>query len=157
MNSKNIMKGAILAICLIGMLVLPVAAAPVGQGANGQTSAIDQGLKDDLWNNHHQYRLQEFDLHVQRANSVISILNNHNIDTTQMQATLTTISGERATLDTALTNKDKEGLKTINADLLSLWKQFAQEMKDSIKAHYTAVRTTTASTTGTAGTTGSPF
>jgi hypothetical protein len=140
MNSKTIMKGAFLAFCLIGMLVLPAAAAPAVQATAGQTSAIDQGLKDDLWTNHHQYRLQEFDLHIQRSNSVIGILNKYNIDTTQMQATLTTISGERAALDTALTNQDKESLKTINADLLSLWKQFAQEMRDSVKAHYTAAR-----------------
>ena len=156
MNSKNIMKGALLAFCLIGMLVLPAAAAPAGQVTAGQASAIDQGLKDDLWANHHQYRLQEFDLHVQRANSVIGILNKYSIDTTQMQATLTTISGERAALDTALTNQDKESLKTINADLLSLWKQFEQEMKDSVKAHYTAARAAAkTSATKTAGTTAS--
>jgi len=154
MNSKNIMKGALLAFCLIGMLVLPAAAAPTGQGTAGQTSAIDQGLKDDLWANHHQYRLQEFDLHVQRANSVIGILNKYNIDTTPMQATLTKISGERAALDTALTNQDKASLKTINADLLSLWKQFAQETRDSVKAHYTATRAAAkASATKTVGTT----
>ena len=140
MNSQTILKGAFLAFCLIGMLVLPAAAAPAGQGAFGQKSVIDQGLKDDLWTNHHQYRLQEFDLHVQRANSVTGILKKYNIDTTQMQATLSTISGERAALDTALTNKDKEGLKTINANLVSLWKQFAQERKDCVKAHYTAAR-----------------
>jgi hypothetical protein len=142
MSSKNIMKGAFLAFCIIGMLVLPAAAAPTGQGATGKTSAIDQGLKDDLWNNHHQYRLQEFDMHVERANSVIGILNKYSIDTSQMQSTLATISDKRTSLDTALTNKDKGGLKTINADLLSLWKQFAQEMKDSVKAHYTAARAT---------------
>ena len=156
MNSKNIMKGALLAFCLIGMLVLPAAAASAGQGTTVQKAAIDQGLKDDLWANRHTYRLQEFDLHVQRANSVIGILNKYSIDTNQMQATLTTISGERAALDTALTNQDKESLKTINADLLSLWKQFEQEMKDSVKAHYTAARAAAkTSATKTAGTTAS--
>jgi hypothetical protein len=138
MNSNIILKGAFVAFCLVGMLVLPAAAAPAGQQTTG--NAIDQGLKDDLWANHHQYRLQEFDLNVQRANSVISILDKYSIDTTQVQATLTTITGERAALDTALTNKDTAGLKTINADLQSLWKQFAQETKDSVKAHYTAAR-----------------
>jgi hypothetical protein len=71
---------------------------------------------------------------------VIGILNKYSIDTSRMQSTLATISDKRTSLDTALTNKDKESLKTINADLLSLWKQFAQEMKDSVKAHYTAAR-----------------
>jgi hypothetical protein len=139
MISKTLMKGAFLALCLVGMLVLPAAAATGSQGTTGQ-AVIDQGLKDDLWANHHQYRLSEFDLHVERANSVIGILDKYSIDTTQMQATLTTISGERAALDTALANKDKAGLRTINANLVSLWKQFAQEMKDSVKGHYTTAR-----------------
>jgi hypothetical protein len=152
MNSKTITKGAFLTFCLIGMLVLPVAASTAGQATTGQASAIDQGLKDDLWANHHQYRLQEFDLHVQRADSVISILDRYYIDTTRMQVTLTTISGERAALDTALTNKDKDGLRTINANLVSLWKQFAQEIKESVRAHCTAARTALrASTPGNAG------
>jgi hypothetical protein len=139
MISKTLMKGAFLALCLVGMLVLPAAAATGGQGTTGQP-VIDQGLKDDLWANHHQYRLQEFDLHVQRANSVIGILDKYSIDTTQMQSTLTTISGERTALDTALSNKDKAGLRTINTNLVSLWKQFAQEMKDSVKGHYATAR-----------------
>jgi len=152
MNSKTITKGAFLTFCLIGMLVLPVAASTAGQATTGQVSAIDQGLKDDLWANHHQYRLQEFDLHIQRADSVISILDRYYIDTTQMQVTLTTISGERAALDTALTNKDKDGLRIINANLVSLWKQFALEMKESVRAHYTAARPALrASATGNTG------
>jgi hypothetical protein len=160
MNSKTILKGTLLAFCIIGMMVLPAAAAPAGQATPGQASAIVQGLKDDLWANHHTYRLQEFDLHVQRANSVITILDKYSIDTTPMQATLTTITGERAALDTALTNKDQAGLKTINANLETQWKQFVQETRDAVKAHYTAARAaakaarTSASgtTTGTAGT-----
>ena len=136
MNSKTLMKGAFLALCLVGMIVLPAAATTAGQATTGQASVIDQGLK--------------FDLHVERANSIIGILDKYNIDTTQMQATLTTISGERAALDTALANRDKAGLKTINANLVSLWKQFAQEMKDSVKGHYTAARV--AAKTGVTGT-----
>jgi hypothetical protein len=162
MNSKTIMKGAIIAFCIIGMLVLPAAAA--GQATTtGQASAIDQGLKDDLWASHHTYRLQEFDSHVTQANNVIAILGRNSIDTTRMQATLTTISGERSALDTALTNKDRDNLKTINAALVSDWKQFAQEMKDAVRAHYTAARAaakaariSAAGTTGTTGTTSGP-
>jgi len=91
MNANTTMKGALLALCIIGMLVLPAAAA--GQATTGQASAIDQGLRDDLWASHHTYRLQEFDSHVAQANNVIGILGKYSIDTTQMQATLTTISG----------------------------------------------------------------
>jgi hypothetical protein len=159
MNANTTIKGALLAFCIIGMLVLPAAAA--GQATTtGQASAIDQGLKDDLWASHHTYRLQEFDSHVAQANNVIGILGKYSIDTTQMQATLTTISGERAALDTALTNKDQTALKTINAALVADWKQFAQETKDAVKAHYTAARAAAkaarTSAAGTAGTTTSP-
>jgi hypothetical protein len=154
MNSKTIIKGAFIAACIIGMLVLPAAAA--GQATPGQASGVDQGLKNDLWANQQQYRLQEFDNHVQEANSVISILDKYNIDTTQMQATLSTISGERAALQTALTNEDRSGLKTVNTDLVSLWKQFMQEMRDSIKAQRTSAQSVaTAGSAGTADTTDS--
>ena len=157
MNSKTIMKGAFLAFCLIGMLVLPAAAAPTGPGTTVQKAAIDQGLKDDLWANRHLYRLQEFDLHVQRANSVITILNKYSIDTTQMQATLTTISSKRSALETALASKDKAGLKATNEELKTLWEQFRTEMKESVKAHVTAARAAAkaakTSATGKAGAT----
>ncbi|MEN6443975.1 MAG: hypothetical protein ABFC71_09525 [Methanoregula sp.] len=155
MNSKTLMKGAFLALCLIGVFVLPAAAATTAQASTGQASVIDQGLKDDLWTNHYQYRLQEFDLHVERANSVISALNTYGIDTTQMRATLATITGERAALDTAIANRDTAALKTINADLVPLWKQFIQEMKASVREHYAAARAAAKAGTDTvpAGTT----
>jgi len=133
MKAQTMLKGAFLTFCLIGMLAVPVAAAANGQGVNVQGQAIDQNLKDDLWANHHQNRLKEFDLHVQRATSVIGILDKYNIDTTKVQATLTTISGKRAALDDALTTKNREELKTINADLMSLWRQIRMDMRDSIK------------------------
>jgi hypothetical protein len=99
-------------------------------------STVEQGLKDDLWANHQQYRLQAFDMNVQRATGVISILNQYGIDTTACTGTLSTIGSKRSSLETALTNKDREGLKTINADLKTLWKQFRTEMRDAIKEHY---------------------
>ena len=157
MNSKNMIKGAFLAACIIGMMVLPAAAAPVGQAANGNAASIDQGLKDDLWSNHQQYRLQEFDLHVTQASNVIAILDKYSIDTTQMQATLTTISSKRSALETALASKDKAGLKATNEELKTLWEEFRTEMKESVKAHVTAARAAAkaakTSATGKAGAT----
>ena len=148
MNPNTLMKGTLLAFCLIGMLVLPATAA-------GQATGADQGLKDDLWASHEQYRLQTFDNHVQQANNVIGILGKYSIDTTQLQATLTTITGERAALSTALTGKDQASLKTINADLAADWKQFMQETKDAVKAHAAAARAAAkAAKTGTTGTSG---
>jgi hypothetical protein len=136
MNSNTILKGAFVAFCLIGMLVLPAAAAPVGQGTPPKVSTVDQGLKDDLWANHQQYRLQVFDMNVQRATSVISILNKYGIDTTASSGTLSTISGKRSALETALTNKDRNGLKTVNTDLKTLWQQVRTEVREEIKDHY---------------------
>ena len=136
MNKNTILKSAFIGFCLIGMLVLPAAAAPAGQGTTAKVSAVDQGLRDDLWANHQQYRLQAFDMNVQRATSVISILNKYGIDTTACTSTLSTISDKRSALETALTNKDKEGLKTVNADLKTLWQQFRTEMRDAIMDHY---------------------
>jgi hypothetical protein len=136
MNAQTMLKGAFLTLCLIGMLAVPVAASANGQGTHAQGQAIDQNLKDDLWANHHQNRLKEFDLHVQRAESVIGILEKYNIDTTKVQVTLATISGKRAALDDALKTRDREELKSINADLVSLWKQIRMDMRDSIKTHY---------------------
>jgi hypothetical protein len=150
MNSKNILKGTVLALCIVGMLALPATAAPVnGQGTNGN-AIVDQGLKTELWSNHVQYRLQEFDNHVQNANNIIGILNQYTIDTTQMQATLSTISGMRSELQTALQNQDKAGLKTINSQLMTLWQQFQTEKNQAIRSYYhTAQPLTSSGTTGT--------
>jgi hypothetical protein len=136
MKAHTMLKGVFLTFCLIGMLAVPVAAAAIGDEVNTQGQAIDQNLKDDLWTNHHQNRLKEFDLHVQRAESVIGILEKYNIDTTKVQATLEAISGKRSALDDALKTRDREELKTINADLVSLWKQIRIDVRDSIKTHY---------------------
>jgi len=134
MYTKTILKGTFVAFCLFGMLILPVAATSAGQATNNH--AIDQALKDDLWNNHQQYRLQRFDMNVQRANSVITILNKYGIDTTTCHSTLTTISSKRPALENALSDKNKEELKSVNAELKTLWDQFRQEIRDAIKAHY---------------------
>jgi len=147
MNTRTILKGTFIAFCLVAMLVLPAAAAPVAQGTNVKANAIDQGLKDDLWNNHIQNRLAEFDMHVQHATTVIGILNKYGVDTTQMQGTLDTFSGKRAELQTALTNKDKEALKTINSELRELRQEFLQEMKEAIRDHFGKVKA--AASTGT--------
>jgi hypothetical protein len=150
MNTNTILKGAFVAFCLIGMLVLPAAAAPAGQGTVAKVSTVDQGLKEDLWANHQQYRLQAYDMNVQRATSVISILNKYGIDTTACTGTLSTISGKRSALEAALTNKDREGLKTVNADLRTLWQQFRTQMRDAIRDHYSRKTSSSSIATATA-------
>ena len=146
MQKSTIMKGAIIACCLIGMLVLPAAAA--GQG----NAAIDPGLKNALWTEQGQHRLTVFDANVQHANNVIGILGQYNIDTTQMQATLAQITGERSALQAAFANQDREALKTVNQQLVTLWKQFRQGALTAVRDHYkTAAQARTTSTGSAAG------
>jgi hypothetical protein len=52
MNSATILKGAFLAFCLVSLLALPAAAAQTSQGMNAKAQVINQGLTDNLWNNH---------------------------------------------------------------------------------------------------------
>jgi hypothetical protein len=134
MSKNTILRSAFVAFCLIGMLVLPAAAAPAVQGTPAISTA-DQGLKDDLWASHQQYRLQRYDMNVQHAESVITILEQYNIDTTACQATLTTISGKRSGLEAALSARDQEKLKTVNAELRTLWQQFRKEIRDAVRNH----------------------
>jgi DNA integrity scanning protein DisA with diadenylate cyclase activity len=145
------MKGTILAFCLVGMLVLPAAASSgTSQGTNGNV-IINNGLLTELWNNHVQYRLQEFDNHVQNANNIIAILGQYNIDTSQLQATLSTISGMRPELQTALQDHDTASLKTINAQLAELWKQFRTEKNEAIRNYYHTAQPLTSSVTSDTG------
>ena len=153
--SKSTIAMAVLGLFLVAALALPVSAAPANGNAAGKAVKIDPQLKEDLWANHVQYRLQHYDLNVQRAQGVITILDKYGIDTTKPEATLATISAQRSALETALTNKDRDALKTINANLLSLWKQFAQEVKESIKSHYKVGRAGSMTGSGVTPDTGS--
>lgn len=136
MNKNTILRSAFIAFCLIGMLILPIAAAPAVQGTTAKVSTVDQGLKDDLWANHQQNRLETFDMHVRHAQSVISILDKYGIDTTACTSTLSTISGKRSELESALAHHDIQGLKTVNAELKTLWQQFIKNVRDAVMNHY---------------------
>lgn len=152
MNRITIINGAFLAFCLVSLLALPAAAAQNGQEMNVKLPAIDQGLNDDFWTIHITHRLETFDMHVQHANDIIKILRDHDIDTTLMQGTLDTFAGKRGELETALENRDREALKTINTGLRELARQFFKEMRDAIREHYGA--TSAAGTAPTRGITG---
>jgi hypothetical protein len=136
MNKMTRIKSAFAALCLIGMLVLPAAAAQTGQAATAKGSAIDRSLRDNLWANHQQYRLQRFDLNVEQATGVIAILETYGIDTTTCQNTLTTISSKRSDLEAALSAQDRAKLRTVNADLRTLWKQFFKDLRDALREYY---------------------
>jgi len=136
MNRNSIIKGAFIAFCLIGMLVLPAAAASAGQMTAAKGNVIDQGLKDDLWNNHKVNRLETFDTNVRHTESTLSILWQYGIDTSACQSTLATIESKRSDLEAALTTQDRQKLKTVNAELKTLWQQFMKDVREARRSYY---------------------
>lgn len=135
MNTTSILKGAFAALCIISMMALPAAAAPLTE-STATAGTVEQGLRDDLWSNHMQYRLARFDMNVRQANGVIEILNKYGIDTTACEMTLSTISTKRAGLEAALEAQDRENLRTVNEELKTLWKQFLRDVRDAVRSHY---------------------
>ena len=133
--TRNTIGLAILGLVLIAALVLPASAAQVNGNGNayGNAGKIDTGLKDDLWAVYGQYRLQVYDTRVQGANAVVTVLGNHGCPTTDLTATVASIENERSPLSTALTDKDRTALRTVNQDLVKLWKQFAKQARASVK------------------------
>lgn len=137
MQKHPILKSAFVVLCLIGMLALPAAAtAASGQATEATTNAIDKGLKDDLWNNHKANRLEAFNMHVRHAESTIEILGRYGIDTSGCESTLSSIEAKRADLESALTAQDRQKLKTVNAEIKTLWRQFLKDVRDAIRGHY---------------------
>jgi hypothetical protein len=135
MNTPRTLAVTLLALCLVGMLVLPAAAAQAARGQQaGKIAKIDQGMKDDLWTVHKDYRLKIYDLHVEKAGAVIGVLDEHGCDVTGLQATLGQINEQRDPLKTALDNKDRDALKTINQQLKDLWQEFLKGFRTSVRS-----------------------
>ncbi len=138
---------AILGIVLVAALALPVSAAATD--GNGQAGQINPGLKNDLWNTYAKYRLQIYNTRVDGANEIISDLGNYGCPTSDLQATVTAIANEGSALQDALTNHDRNALKTVNQQLTSLWQQFRQQARASIKSCPVQPVTTNSGTTTT--------
>jgi hypothetical protein len=112
-------------VCLAAVLALPVAALPNA----AEKAAIDPGLKDELWTIHTQHRLDRFDSNVEAARKAVAALEKSGYETSGLSATVDAISGHRDALSAALEARDRQELRSINKELLSLWKEFRQEMK----------------------------
>lgn len=139
MQKKNLLAGAIVALCIIGILALPASAeqsTTTTLGTGAKLNNMDQGLKDDLWANHMQYRLARYDMNVEKAGAVIGILQKYSIDPSDCSATLDNIKAGRTDLQSALQSRDREKLKAVNEQLKTLWKQFLNEVRDTIRSHY---------------------
>jgi len=123
-----------LLFCLVGLLALPAAASAAGGKLAGLgEGAIDPGLKDELWNIHAQHRLNDYEYHIEAAGDTIEALERYGYDTDDMSATLSEISAMHDTLETALNERDREELKSINTDLRHLWKEYFQELRQLLK------------------------
>ncbi|MGA2935333.1 MAG: hypothetical protein ABSD81_09290 [Methanomicrobiales archaeon] len=147
--SRNTISIAILALIIVAAIALPVSAAQANGNGVGQAGKIDPQLKSDLWNTYGQYRLQIYNTRVQGANAVVTVLGNHGCPTGDLTTTVTAIGNERTALSDALTNHDRKALQGVNQQLVSLWKQFRDQAKASIKA-CSAQPVTTNSQVGTA-------
>jgi hypothetical protein len=118
-------------IGLVAALALPAAALAPAAGTAG--AGIDPGLKDELWNIHTQHRLDRFDGNVETAREAIAALERYGYETSGLSATVDAISGHRDALAAALEARDREELRNINIELVSLWMDFRQEAKQLLK------------------------
>ena len=121
-------------LCLIGMLALPAAAVATGGGSvvSGE-GTIDPELKDELWGIHVQHRLDVYERNVQAAGDATEALGRYGYDTMELSETLDEISEKHDSLAAALNDRDREKLKSINADLGHLWKEYRQEFRQLLK------------------------
>lgn len=131
-NHPFLLAGAL--ICLIGILAVPVAARAPGMHSNvSEKNQIDPGLKAELWTIHMNHRLDRFDGNVETAGEVIDALDKYSYDTTALEGILDDISGKRDALEDALEARDRDALRDVNQDLLQLWKDLRQEVRQLFK------------------------
>jgi hypothetical protein len=116
---------AIALVSLVAALALPAAALP----NVSERAAMDPELKDELWNIHTQHRLERFDNNVEAAGEAIDAVERYGYDGSGLSATIDNISGHRDSLAAALDARDREELRSTNVELISLWMEFRQEMK----------------------------
>ncbi|HVP26021.1 MAG TPA: hypothetical protein VMS81_08565 [Methanomicrobiales archaeon] len=131
--SRNTIGIAILGLILVGAIALPVSAAQVNGKGLGKAEQIDPELKNDLWGVYAEYRLQVYDTRVEGANAAVTVLGNHGCPTGDLMTTVTAIGNERTALSDALTSHDRKALGEVNKQLTSLWKQFREQAKASVK------------------------
>ncbi|MEI7433509.1 MAG: hypothetical protein WCJ93_04575 [Methanomicrobiales archaeon] len=67
-----------------------------------------------------KYRLQQFDLTVQKATDVIGFFDRYHYDTTSLKTTLAEIIAKRSTLESAVSSKDKDALKVVYLEPITL-------------------------------------
>ncbi len=120
-------------LCLAAFLITPVAASPrdnvpIG-GKYTKADGINESLKGDLWTIYTDSRLSDFDLLVEEGQSISSILNTYEYDTSYLDEILADMPTLRTELATALNNHDKKAIQSVNKEIRASWKDFFKEMK----------------------------
>jgi len=116
---------------------MPVAAAPVAAhqvNAARANSTVPQDVANDLLGVHLKYRLQQFDLNIQKATDVIGVLDKYHYDTVSLKTTLAEIQAKRPALESAITAKNKDVIRAVNLEIINLWKEFGKNIKNVLKA-----------------------
>jgi hypothetical protein len=126
MNPRYILAAGAL-LCLLAVLAVPVTALAPAAGTV-ERATIDPGLKEELWTVHAEHRLHRFDGNVEAAGKTIEALEKHGYDASGLSTTLDAINGNRDVLAGALQDRNREELRSVNADLFSLWNDFRQGM-----------------------------
>lgn len=120
-------------LCLFGILTIPVAALDSDSQVAIGGNRIDPGLKDELWKIHTAHRLDRYDANVKTAEKIIKALDKYGYDTDEISDIQYDISEKRGELKEALDTKDWEALKSVNQDLINLWRDFRKELRQLFK------------------------
>jgi hypothetical protein len=128
------------------------------KAANGELATLDKQfvtlVQGDEWTGRETTRLAAFDKEAARMQGVLANLTAKGVDVSQAQAVLTQIGDERDPLKAALDAHDATALKTVNAQIKTLDKQFLDIVK-GYRAVHPAKKITTPVGTPTAAVTAS--
>jgi hypothetical protein len=138
MERKSVSCLIILGLCVVALLAAPVAALQGAQKVPGYQNAaeiqnIPQPVKDDLWAVHEKYRLQQYDLNINKATDLIGVLDKYQYDTSKLKEIKARIVSERSALESAVNSKDNKALVNVDKELIDFWKQFGKEVKTQLK------------------------
>ena len=111
-----------------------------GRGKNAELkSLVDAAVQGDAslasmessyWTTRTSEELANFDLRVQRSQTVIDSLKVKGYDNTTAQAKLAEIIAKRSSLESALASHDKKQIEPVQQQIGSLWEQLATIVKD---------------------------
>lgn len=133
----------ILRLCLVGIHVVPFAAAPGSAyqlNAVLTDSTVPQVMFDDLWSVYMNYRLSQFDLNVQQTTDVIGVLCRDQHRTVSLNVTPRRTSQKGRRSDLPFQRRTRMPAKGENLELINLWKEISKNKKNRTKSRYSPVK-----------------